>query len=160
MSEALYDAWFFDLGGTLVAIDEDEIALDSDGCIIPLPGAVEALSRLAGTPVFVVSNQASVASGALPALQAYGYIEQINALCGGVIRDYRFAMHPADAGHPWRKPGTGMVEDLALVYGLDLSRCAMVGDSVNDQNCAQAAGIVTFFWIDDFLRGAAERDPE
>ena len=151
MAIGSYEAWFFDLGGTLVAIEEDEIALDADGRITPLPRAMAALARLQGERVFVVSNQASVAARTLPALQAYDFIAQVNALCGGVIRDYRFAMYPAEANHPWRKPGAGMVKDLALVYGLDLSRCVLVGDSVNDQRCAEAAGIGTFFWIDEFL---------
>jgi len=153
MSKDEIDAWFFDLGGTLVAIEDDEIVLDQNNRITPLPGAMAALSQLKGEAVFVVSNQASVASGALPALQAYDFIIQLNALCSGVIRDFRFAMHRGDANHPWRKHGTGMVDDLALVCGLDLSRCVLIGDSVNDQRCAQAAGIGMFFWIDDFLKG-------
>ena len=152
MSKDEIDAWFFDLGGTLVAIEDDEIALDKNNRITPLPGAMAALSQLKGEAVFVVSNQASVASGALPALQAYDFIIQLNALCGGVIRNFRFAMHRGDANHPWRKPGTGTVDDLPLVYGLDLSRSVLIGDPVNDQRCAQAAGI-GFFWIDDFLKG-------
>jgi FMN phosphatase YigB (HAD superfamily) len=31
MAAAAYEAWFFDLGGTLVEIEKDEIALGSDG---------------------------------------------------------------------------------------------------------------------------------
>ena len=154
MSPADYEAWFFDLGGTLVEIEGDEISLTAKGRIMPLPGAIEALKRLHGAPVFVVSNQASVGTGALPALQAYDYIAQINALCGGTIIDFRFAMHPSGSNHPWRKPGTGMLEDLALVYDLNLLRCAMVGDSANDERCAQAAGLAAFFWIEDFLKQA------
>lgn len=154
MSPTDYEAWFFDLGGTLVEIKDDEIALTTEGRVIPLPGAIEALERLHGAHVFVVSNQASIGTGVLPALQAYEYIVQIIALCGGTIMDFRFAMHPSGANHPWRKPGAGMLEDLALVYGLDLSRCAMVGDSINDQLCAQAAGVAVFFWNDEFLQHA------
>ncbi len=153
MAAAAYEAWFFDLGGTLVEIEKDEIALGSDGKVVPLPGALEALEQLRGEKVFVVSNQASVATGALPALQAYDYIAQLNALCGDIIQDFRFAMHPAEANHPWRKPGSGMVEDLALVYRLDLSRCVLVGDSDNDRRCAQSAGVGTFLWIDAFVNG-------
>ena len=134
MSSPNYDAWFFDLGGTLVETKDDEIALSAEGHIIPLPGAIEALSRLKGHRIFVVSNQASVATGALPAMQAYKFIDQINALCSGAILDFRYAMHPTEADHPWRKPNTGMLKDLALVYGLDLTRCAMVGDSANDHS--------------------------
>ena len=145
MSKDAIDAWFFDLGGTLVAIEDDAIALDQNNRISPLPGAIPALSQLKGEAVFVVSNQAPVASGVLPALQAYDFITQVNALSGGVIRDFRIAMHPGDAPPPWRKLGTGIIEDLARFYGLDLSHCVLIGDSVNDQRCAQAAGIGMFF---------------
>ena len=138
----------------MVEIDGDEIALTPEGRIMPLPGAIEALSRLKDSRVFVISNQAAVAVGSLPAMQAYDYIRQINELCGGAVTDFRFAMHPANADHPWRKPVPGMVEDLAVVYGLDLLRCVMIGDSVNDERCARAAGIGTFIWIDDFLNDA------
>ena len=70
MSKDAIDAWFFDLGGTLIAIENDEIALDQNNRITPLPRAIAALSQLKGEAVFVVSNQAPVASGVLPALQA------------------------------------------------------------------------------------------
>ena len=33
MSKDAIDAWFFDLGGTLVAIEDDEIALDKNNRI-------------------------------------------------------------------------------------------------------------------------------
>ena len=82
-------------------IDGDEIALTPEGRIMPLPGAIEALSRLKDSRVFVISNQAAVAVGSLPAMQAYDYIRQINELCGGAVTDFRFAMHPANADHPW-----------------------------------------------------------
>ncbi len=44
MSKDAIDAWFFDLGGTLVAIEDDEIALDQNNRITPLPRAIAALS--------------------------------------------------------------------------------------------------------------------
>jgi D-glycero-D-manno-heptose 1,7-bisphosphate phosphatase len=146
-----YQAWFFDLGGTLVEIERDEVALSAQGRVVPVPGAMEALKRLRGQNVFIVSNQAAVAQGNLTALQAYDFIRQVDALCGGAVTDFRFAMHPPEARHPWRKPALGMLQDLATVYGLELSRCAMVGDSQSDETCARNAGIGAFFWIDEFL---------
>ncbi len=146
-------AWFFDLGGTLVEIEGDEVALTEHDRVIPRGGAIEALTRLAGRKVFVLSNQAAVARGTLPALQIYGFVDQINRLCGGAITDFRFAMHPPEAGHPWRKPAPGMVLDLALVYGLELARCVLIGDSASDQACARNAGVGRFLWIDEFLEG-------
>ncbi len=146
-----YQAWFFDLGGTLVEVEDDEIAVTSEGRIIPVSDAMDALARLRGRPIFIVSNQASVAAGTLTATQAYDFIRQVNDLSGGAVTDFRLAMHPPEASHPWRKPAPGMLTDLALVYSLDLSRCAMVGDSINDETCASNAGIGAFFWINDFL---------
>ena len=146
-----YQAWFFDLGGTLVEIERDEVALTAQGRVIPIPGAIEAIVRLRDERMFIVSNQAAVAQGNLAAMQAYDFIRQINTLCGGAVTDFRFAMHPPEANHPWRKPAPGMLQDLATVYGLELSRCAMVGDSQSDESCARNAGIGAFFWIDDFL---------
>jgi D-glycero-D-manno-heptose 1,7-bisphosphate phosphatase len=146
-----YQAWFFDLGGTLVQIERDEVAVTAQGRVIPIPGAIEAIARLRDERMFIISNQAAVAQGSLAAMQAYDFIRQINTLCGGAVTDTRFAMHPPEANHPWRKPAPGMLQDLATVYGLELSRCAMVGDSQSDESCARNAGIGAFFWIDDFL---------
>ncbi len=151
LSPAEFQAWFFDLGGTLLQIEDDEIALTVEGHVIPLPGAIEALTRLSGHRVFVVSNQAAVGLGQLPAMQVYDFIRQINALCGDVVTDFRFAMHSPKLHHCWRKPAAGMVRDLAKIYALDLTQCAMVGDSENDYTCARNANIGAFFWIDEFL---------
>ncbi len=147
-----YQAWFFDLGGTLIEIENDEVALNAQGEVIAVPGAMEALARLRGQKLFIVSNQAAVALGSLAALRAYDFIRQVDALCGGAVTDFRFAMHPPEAKHPWRKPAPGMLQDLATVYGLELSQCAMVGDSQSDETCARNAGIGAFFWIDEFLK--------
>ncbi len=146
-----YQAWFFDLGGTLVEIERDEIALSAQDRVVPVPGAMEALARLGDQRIFIVSNQAAVAQGSLAAMRAYDFIRQVDALCGGAVTDFRFAMHPPEANHPWRKPAPGMLQDLATVYGLELAHCAMVGDSRSDETCARNAGIGAFFWIDDFL---------
>ncbi len=84
-------------------------------------------------------------------MQVYGFIQQINALCGDTVINFRFAMHAPERDHVWRKPSTGMVQDLAAVYDLDLSRCAMVGDSERGKTCAHATGIGEFFWIGDVI---------
>jgi histidinol phosphatase-like enzyme len=67
-------AHFFDLGGTLLALDNNnEIAYDRHGRATILPGVRERLSTLVTTPVFVVTNQAGIAEGTLT-------IEQFNRL--------------------------------------------------------------------------------
>jgi len=40
-----------------------------------------------------------------------------------------------------RKPGTGMIEEAARRYHLDLKSSWMVGDSARDMECARRAGM-------------------
>lgn len=150
-----YDALIFDLGGTLLAIADDEIATDGRGRVRILPGVSEALRALAGQPVFVVTNQQGVALGSLSEAEARGFIEQVNGSVGDAVTDYRICMHRADAGCPCRKPRPGMLLDLARAHGLDLARSLMVGDSENDRRCAEAAGLGHFVWAADFFAAGA-----
>jgi D-glycero-D-manno-heptose 1,7-bisphosphate phosphatase len=157
-----YEAYIFDLGGTLVAMEEDEIATDGAGRVRLLPGVAEALRALGGRPVFVITNQQGVALGTLTEAEARGFVEQVDAAAGGVLTDHRICMHLATADCPCRKPRPGMLLDLARAHGLDLARCLMVGDSENDRRCAEAAGVGAFEWAQTFFsRGArpAARDP-
>ena len=108
-----YDATIFDLGGTLLAIEDDEIATDGQGRVRLLPGLNGTLKALAGQPVFVVTNQQGVARGSLTEANTRGFIEQLDAAADGIVSDYRISMHWADAGCPCRKPRPGMLLDLA-----------------------------------------------
>lgn len=113
-----------------------------------LPGVKAALARLAalGLPVFIVTNQAIVNRG----IVARETIEAIHArMCaeiaavGGAIVKVAFCPHRPDEQCGCRKPAPGMHLDLAAHYGLDLSRCLMVGDSCSDVIAGQAAGCRT-----------------
>lgn len=148
---ARFDSFIFDLGGTLLAIADDEIALDAEGRVTLLPGVAAALQPLHGRPLFVVTNQQSVALGLLSAEQAHGFVEQLDGALGGLVTDHRICMHLASAGCPCRKPRPGLVLDLARAHGLDLARALYVGDSESDQLCAQAAGVGTFRWAAAFF---------
>ena len=59
MDTAATSAFFFDLGGTLLRVEDDEIWKDEAGHVELLPGVEEKLESLHGTPVFVVTNQES-----------------------------------------------------------------------------------------------------
>ena len=146
-----FDSFIFDLGGTLLAIADDEIALDAAGRVTVLPGVVPALRALRGRPLFVVTNQQGVALGSIGAAQAHGFVAQLDGALGGLITDHRICMHRADAGCPCRKPRPGMLHDLAKVHGLNLARALYVGDSESDRRCAAAAGLGTFLWAADFF---------
>lgn len=153
-------AYVFDLGGTLVALDEDEIARDENGRIRLLPYVPARLHALADHPIFVVTNQAGVALGMLTVGEANGFIDQVNELVGGLITDYRVCMHHPAAGCNCRKPAPGMLLDIARAHRVDLVRAVMVGDSPSDQECALRAGVGTFIWADAFFgRGSDTRSP-
>ena len=150
-----YSAYFFDLGGTLVAIENDEIKCSTTGRVTLLPGIKTALMQLRGKPIFVITNQAGVALGLPSDAQARSYIEQVNAEVGNIITDYRMCTHnPADDCF-CRKPQPGMILELARLYSVDLSQALMVGDALTDERCAQAAGIGTFLWASTFFGHAS-----
>ncbi|WP_040443859.1 hypothetical protein [Ktedonobacter racemifer] len=85
--EKHYSAYFFDLGGTLLALEQDEIACSETGKVTLLPGVRDHLLPLRGTPVFVITNQAAVALGQLSEATARGFLDQINAVVGQVITE-------------------------------------------------------------------------
>jgi D-glycero-D-manno-heptose 1,7-bisphosphate phosphatase len=146
-----YEAYFFDLGGTLVAIENDEIYRDATGHVKLLDGVQATIATLHGMPLFVITNQAGVALGYLTEREARGYVAQVNDCLGGVITDYRLCMHHPEAGCSCRKPRPGMVLDLAQHYGIDLTRAILVGDAESDAQCAHAAGVGTFVWANAFF---------
>lgn len=121
----------------------------------PLPGVEAALRLLRekGYRLFGATNQSGVARGRFTLEQVEelnarirGYfaahgadIEEI-AVCphlppgdGGVVPEYARACE-------CRKPGPGMLLDLARRHGLDLSRSYMVGDMDRDVQAGLAAG--------------------
>ena len=151
MKKETYEAWFFDLGGTLLAIAEDEIARDRAGRVQALPGVVDRLKAMRSDLIFVVSNQAGVAEGSLGADEADNFVHQLNALTGGAIRDWRFCTHPKTAGCRCRKPKPGLLLDLARVHDVELAKSVMIGDGENDKFCAEAAGIGQFVRAHEFF---------
>ncbi|MEV4538123.1 HAD-IIIA family hydrolase [Asanoa sp. NPDC049518] len=142
-------AHFFDLGGTLLALDDHgEIDYDEAGRVTVLPGVPEKLATLAGSPVFVVTNQSGIAEGTLSAARFDDFCEQLRAAVPGVITAVAVCAHARDAGCPCRKPRPGLIRRLAAAHDLDLSSSVLVGDSETDRRLARAAAIGTFRWAD------------
>ena len=147
-----HSAYFFDLGGTLLALDDhDEIAHDRQGSVTIQPGVHERLASLAGTPVFVVTNQAGIAEGTLTAERFHDFCAQLARGTGESITAFAACMHSRDAGCGCRKPKPGLALSLAEVHRIDLSRSVMVGDTDVDQRLAVAAGIGRFLWAADYF---------
>jgi D-glycero-D-manno-heptose 1,7-bisphosphate phosphatase len=148
-------AHFFDLGGTLLALDgHDEIAYDGDGRVTILPGVRERLAALAGTPVFVVTNQAGVADGTLTPQRFHDFCTQLSAATAQAVTAYAACTHRRDAGCGCRKPQPGLVLGLATAHDIDLAASTMVGDTDTDRRLSEAAGMGRFVWAADYF-GAA-----
>ena len=111
----------------------------------PLPGALEAISRLnhAGFHVVLATNQSGLGRGlfdmaALNAVHAH-MLKSLAAL-GGRIDAIFYCPHAAEEGCSCRKPAPGLLHQIAERYGQSVSGVPYVGDSLRDMQAAQAAG--------------------
>ena len=133
------------------------ILLDRDGVInhdaadyvksadewLPIEGSLEAIARLnhAGWRAYVVSNQSGIGRG-LFGVEALGEMQakmqnMLQAL-GGQVESLSFCPHPPDEKCRCRKPGPGLLEDLAGRLRLDLRGVPFVGDTMKDVGAATA----------------------
>ncbi len=110
-----------------------------------LSGSLEALRlfKEAGVRVFIVSNQAGIARGAmtdadLRAIHEHMLIEIRQA--GGDVAAIYHCPHGWDEGCDCRKPKPGMLHQAQREHHLDLSRTCFIGDDERDGQAADAAG--------------------
>lgn len=157
--EAAFDANFLSMnriltGTNLIVLDRDGVInQDSDAYIksaeewIPIPGSLEAISRLnhAGFRILVASNQSGLGRG-------YFTIDDLNAMhrkmrrelsvLGAQIEAIFFCPHKPDARCRCRKPLPGLFEDISHRLGVNLKGVPFVGDSIGDVRAASAVGAV------------------
>ncbi|OGS40884.1 MAG: hypothetical protein A2506_01625 [Elusimicrobia bacterium RIFOXYD12_FULL_66_9] len=136
------------------------VFLDRDGVIVReidylghidhievLPGVASAMKalRAAGFKVVVVTNQSGVARGyfSLTRLrEIHRELKRRLARAGAKWDALYFSPHGPDSGHPWRKPGIGMLKAAQKRFGLDLRASYFIGDATADILCARRAGCV------------------
>jgi D-glycero-D-manno-heptose 1,7-bisphosphate phosphatase len=111
----------------------------------PLPGALEAISRLnhAGFHVVLATNQSGLGRGLfdMGALNAvHAHMLKSLATLGGRIDAIFYCPHAAEEACSCRKPAPGLLHQIEERYGLSLSGVPYVGDSLQDMQAAQAAG--------------------
>jgi histidinol-phosphate phosphatase family protein len=135
-------AVFVDRDGVLI---RDRHYLGDPGSVklyAGVPAALKALRR-AGFKVVVVSNQSGVARGYLTRRQVDAVHARLKALlarAGAKWDALYYSPYGPDSGHPWRKPGTGMLQAARRRFGLDLRASYLVGDKTSDIECARRAG--------------------
>lgn len=136
-------------------------------------GAAHALRlcREAGYLIFIVTNQAGVARGLFEEKDVnalHAHMKTVLAVEGAVIDDIRYCPHHPEATRAryrkacgWRKPGPGMILDIASHWPIDLARSFLVGDKEHDMAAARAAGIRGFLYengpLDHFVAAAISR---
>ena len=114
----------------------------------PLPGALEAISRLnhAGWHTVVATNQSGLARGLFDAATLGAIHARMNralAEAGGRIDAVFFCPHGPEDGCACRKPLPGLIEAIGERYGIELSQVHVVGDALRDLQAGAAAGCMT-----------------
>jgi D-glycero-D-manno-heptose 1,7-bisphosphate phosphatase len=132
----------------LIILDRDGVINhDSDQFIKnpdewkPIPGSLEAIARLnqAGYRVVVATNQSGIGRGLfdMPTLNAiHDKMHKSLAQVGGRIDAIFFCPHTSESNCACRKPKSGMIEEIALRYGVSLKGVPAVGDSLRDLEAA------------------------
>lgn len=111
-----------------------------------VPDAVRRLNE-AGFLVLVVTNQSGIGRGmyTLEDMKAVNAeMERQIASGGGRIDDVFFCPHRPDEMCDCRKPKTGMGVQAIRKYGLDVSRCYMVGDKDKDVEFGKSLGMKSY----------------
>ncbi|HEY75931.1 MAG TPA: D-glycero-beta-D-manno-heptose 1,7-bisphosphate 7-phosphatase [Thermoflexia bacterium] len=114
-----------------------------------LPGALDALARLARTDlrVVVVTNQSAINRGIVPV----DVVESIHARMveaiearGGRIDGIFYCPHRPDEGCNCRKPRPGLLLQAAEALDLDLEGSYLIGDAESDLQAGRAVGCRRF----------------
>lgn len=158
-------AIFFDNDGTLI----EEIPFNVDPHKIVLTkGATEALNLLKGKFQFhSVSNQSGVALGIFSEKDLWKVRDRLQELfnnIGAELDGFHFCPHFPQGNITsyavscdCRKPGTRMLEEASLEFGIDLKRSWMIGDHLDDVECGKRSGCRTIL-LDNACESSHQED--
>jgi D-glycero-D-manno-heptose 1,7-bisphosphate phosphatase len=135
------------------------VILDRDGVInkdssqfiknpdewIPIPGSLEAIALLNqhGYRIALATNQSGIGRGLfdMAALNSiHDKMYRALAQVGGRIDALFYCPHAAEAKCECRKPNSGMVDEIARRFGVDIKGVPSVGDSLRDLQASVARG--------------------
>lgn len=135
-----------DRDGTLNEFQEGYIQQPSQWRAIP--GALEAVALLngAGWHVVVATNQPGLGRGVID-MDTLNAIHQVMhqqlAALGARVDAVFFCPHLDEDGCDCRKPLPGLIDDIALRYGIDVADIHCVGDALRDVQASVAAGAIS-----------------
>lgn len=147
-------ALFFDLAGTLVAMDETrQLPIDAHGnvTVTLLPGVRDKLLPIHDHLMFVVTNQAGVKRGRFRLAQVEAAIVELDRQLGDILTGWQICPHDDADRCECRKPKGGMFRELAETHGVDLAGSTMVGDQEIDALAARAGGVGRFVYAAEFF---------
>lgn len=136
----------------LIILDRDGVINeDSDDFIktvdewIPLPGSIDAISRLSrsGFDVVVATNQSGVGRGLFDHATLDAMHNKMAGLvhsAGGDIKGVFFCPHTPDDHCDCRKPLPGLLQQIENAGHGKIDQAIMVGDSLRDLEAGLAAG--------------------
>ncbi|HIE37908.1 MAG TPA: D-glycero-beta-D-manno-heptose 1,7-bisphosphate 7-phosphatase [Anaerolineae bacterium] len=139
----MHRAVFIDRDGVICRNRDDHVKSWEE--FVFLPGALEALARLASLDlrIVVITNQAVINRRMVP----MEVVEEIHArmvraieAAGGRVDRVMYCPHRPEEHCACRKPQPGLLLMAAEELGLDLSRCYLVGDAQTDMQAGRAAG--------------------
>lgn len=110
----------------------------------PIPGAIEAISRLkkAGYLVTIASNHTGIARGIYSEqelLQMHDKMQKLLATRGASVDGIFYCPHGPEANCICRKPKPGLLYQIAKQFEIDLSQTPLVGDNISDIKAAKMA---------------------
>jgi len=140
----------------LIILDRDGVInFDSDQFIKnpeewkPIPGSLEAIARLCQSDyrVVVATNQSGIGRGLFDMTTLNAIHDKMHKACaslGGRIDAIFFCPHTAEVNCACRKPKSGMIEEIAQRYNMELNDVPAVGDSLRDLEAAVRMGAKPF----------------
>lgn len=113
-----------------------------------LPDAIEAIKLLSesGYEIYVISNQAGVARGAMTEEDLRDINQKMISEIekgGGHVTSFYFCPHNWDSPCLCRKPKPGMFFKAAIDHQIDLPSTVFIGDDERDSQAGEAAGVPT-----------------
>lgn len=153
-------AIFLDRDGVIIENQPNYVRHWSD--VVFFPQALAALEKYAGLPCkfIIITNQSAVGRGIISLEKSWHIQYQLEAhirQAGGRVDASYMCPHAPDDGCDCRKPAPGLLLQAAEELAIDLSRSAIIGDSLGDVQAGAAAGMLHRILLETG-RGISQRE--